>query len=568
MNKRWYAKLALCFALSLSVGVGVAWELAEARPGGGHTFSGGSKSSGGGSKSSGGSSKSSGGSSRKSSGGSSSRSSGGSSSRSKSKDDSGWISRDSSKDDGPSEPLTFAGVVVFVVGLLALFLLRVFGPLLVDLAWSTAVNTISYVTEPIARAVEDRFAPPLSERPPSTASHEMSTAPPTNIQEALTALSAKDHAFSWVLFEDFLHVLYVEAHTARGKNDLSGLVPYLSPSAIQSLHSLAGYPPAPVSTIVVGALVVEGIDIDTTQRRVTVRAVFTSNYTEGSGQDQRSYYVREAWTLVRDADARSRTPERATAIDCPNCGAAFEKIVGGECRYCNTRSEAGSHDWGVERIDLLERETRGPMLTETTEEVGTDLPTVEAPDVKDKLQRLNERDRLFSWQAFTNRVATTFSRFHATWTAQALDPVRPYLSDNLYETQRYWVSAYKAQGLRNVTESPTITGMQLARIRSDKYYDAITVRIYASCRDYTVDSGNRIVAGSREKVRHYTEYWTFIRGIGAMSTVNAEDACPNCGASIAALGQAGICSSCNVKITSGRFDWVLSRIEQDEVYQG
>ena len=31
---------------------------------------------------------------------------------------------------------------------------------------------------------------------------------------------------------------------------------------------------------------------------------------------------------------------------------------------------------------------------------------------------------------------------------------------------------------------------------------------------------------------------------------------------------AGVCTYCQVKVTTGDFDWVLSRIEQDEVYAG
>ena len=31
---------------------------------------------------------------------------------------------------------------------------------------------------------------------------------------------------------------------------------------------------------------------------------------------------------------------------------------------------------------------------------------------------------------------------------------------------------------------------------------------------------------------------------------------------------AGSCTHCNAKVTSGEFDWVLSRIEQDEAYSG
>jgi hypothetical protein len=31
---------------------------------------------------------------------------------------------------------------------------------------------------------------------------------------------------------------------------------------------------------------------------------------------------------------------------------------------------------------------------------------------------------------------------------------------------------------------------------------------------------------------------------------------------------AGVCEYCQGKVTSGEFDWVLSRIEQDEAYRG
>ena len=34
------------------------------------------------------------------------------------------------------------------------------------------------------------------------------------------------------------------------------------------------------------------------------------------------------------------------------------------------------------------------------------------------------------------------------------------------------------------------------------------------------------------------------------------------------IDMAGACEHCHAKVTSGRFDWVLSRIEQDDVYQG
>jgi len=34
------------------------------------------------------------------------------------------------------------------------------------------------------------------------------------------------------------------------------------------------------------------------------------------------------------------------------------------------------------------------------------------------------------------------------------------------------------------------------------------------------------------------------------------------------VNMAGYCEYCKAKVTSGEFDWVLSKIEQDEAYHG
>jgi predicted lipid-binding transport protein (Tim44 family) len=206
------------------------------------------------------------------------------------------------------------------------------------------------------------------------------------------------------------------------------------------------------------------------------------------------------------------------------------------------------------------------MLTGTTEEVGTSLPTVVAPDAPAKFEELRARDPEFSWSAFTKRVELVFSTFHAAWSSQELAPVRPFLSDALFETQQYWVATYKAQGLRNVTEEPRIVGIYCARVASDKYFDAVTVRVFASAIDYTVDAKGTVVGGNKSKVREYSEYWTFIRAAGNAGAPRSEPGCPNCGAPTSDINMAGRCSTCGVKMTMGEFDWVLSRIQQDEVY--
>jgi hypothetical protein len=161
-----------------------------------------------------------------------------------------------------------------------------------------------------------------------------------------------------------------------------------------------------------------------------------------------------------------------------------------------------------------------------------------------------------------------FYTFQAAWSARDLASMRPYLSDALFATQTFWVSEYQRQRLRNVTENAAVRHVELARVTSDAYFDAITVRVYGSSLDYTLsDDTGQIVGGDRANPRLYTEYWTFVRAREAKGAARTDRTCPRCGAPLA-INMAGKCTHCEAHVTSGSFDWVLSRIEQDEVYAG
>jgi hypothetical protein len=110
--------------------------------------------------------------------------------------------------------------------------------------------------------------------------------------------------------------------------------------------------------------------------------------------------------------------------------------------------------------------------------------------------------------------------------------------------------------------------MQPVKIKVDTFYNSITLRIFAQGYDYTVDQNEKVVAGSNKKLRQWSEYWTFVRYSKAKpAPARADLNCPNCGAPLK-VSATGICEYCNGKITSGEFDWVLSKIEQDESYGG
>jgi len=390
----------------------------------------------------------------------------------------------------------------------------------------------------------------------------------------LEAIRTLDPDFSSVLFDDFVYALVARAHQARANpQDLDALAPYLS-QAVRA--NLAQRPPAgaPVTAVVVGAVRVLDIRLPgppagpTPDPRVRVTLEIESNLTLGAAGGEHTQYVKERWRLVRGANVRTKPPQQVQSFHCPNCGAPFASTGSDRCEYCGQVVSGGRFDWAVEAIDVLSMEARPPALTGTVQEVGTDWPTIFHPELPARRAELLRDDPTATDEALAARLRLIYDDLNKSWTSLDLTPVRPFVSDGLFDYLQYWITAYKSQGLRNVLEGMTLTEATLAKVVRDRWYDALTFRIWGTGRDSTIRvATGEVVGGDPRNDRTYSEYWTLIRGAGVRSAPRADKTCPNCGAALDA-NMAGECAHCGAKVTSGEFDWVLSKIEQDDSYTG
>ena len=383
----------------------------------------------------------------------------------------------------------------------------------------------------------------------------------------INAIRKIDPKFSIVLFEDFLYSLFAEVHRARGGNNLDKLSAYLSPPATQSLRQR---PVAEIHSVIVGSMKITHVSgFNPTEGHIKVGVEFEANYTQKSSPtaNPQGVYAREKWTLLRSHSAKSRGPTNSNVLTCPSCGAPLNVVTAGQCGHCNQKVNNGTFDWTVQSIQLINCSNRGPILTTNTEERGTTLPTIFDPQITNTSNALSSKDPEHKWDSFFARVEMIFAEFQTAWSNRDLASMRPFLSDCLFQTQSYWIDAYKQQHLRNITERTRISGIEVVKIIMDSHYDSVTIRLRATGLDYTVTDHNRMVCGSKTVLRPYSEYWTFIRGSGTSGTSKAEKSCSNCGAPLK-VNMAGFCEYCQSKVTSGQFDWVLSKIEQDESYCG
>jgi uncharacterized Zn finger protein (UPF0148 family) len=307
----------------------------------------------------------------------------------------------------------------------------------------------------------------------------------------------------------------------------------------------------------------EGVEADYKTTRIVVR--FESNLANRNG----STFAVERWIFERGSDRKTTPPPMgARTWPCPNCGAPWSA---GEsenvCAHCGAAITAGKLDWAVTEIEVEAETPVGTTLTGTTEEVGNNFPTVETGNPQGDFNTLRTDDPAFGWPAFVERVTFVYARLNEAWNAQNLAPVRGLVTHSLLQYLQYWIDEYKRQGLFNRLDNARVTRTVLAAVVRDPYYDAITVRVYGVGNDYTLDGRGKVVGGSRTDNRAYTEYWTFIRSAMRRGATVTAPNCPNCGAPLA-ISDAGACTHCNAHVESGEFDWVLSKIEQDDVYRG
>jgi hypothetical protein len=164
------------------------------------------------------------------------------------------------------------------------------------------------------------------------------------------------------------------------------------------------------------------------------------------------------------------------------------------------------------------------------------------------------------------RVKTAFLALQDAWCKQNLDAGRAFMSPGAYFAWSAQLETMAAQGRHNVVENLAVRNIELVRVVHGRVFDDLTVRISAAAADFDVDQNGKVVFGDRS-VAPFTEDWTFQRALGVATSNKPgtlENTCPSCGAPVS-LTQIGECRYCKAAVTSGKFDWVVSRIEQEDL---
>ena len=405
----------------------------------------------------------------------------------------------------------------------------------------------------------------VSSSPPISA--RIKTANRADIE--LHDLKNQDPNFSEVLFLDFAASIYNKYYSFFGKTEFKNLTPFLSKTEIA--NSASAKIKQDIREIVIGSINVK--EVRDTGNYINIITEIRANYTLFKNNKKSRLAVVELWNFSRKKNVLSLEPDAMRRLTCPSCGGSTDFTDSGVCAHCGNQVQAGEQQWFVQLRRIQSSQifnTSG--LAHYAPETGTSLPTVYQSGLQVSSQQFATRVNIDwnNWQNnFTNEIVPSyFFKIYNAWSENKLDKARNLLSDRVYDSFMFWINAYEKEGMANKLEKVNISDIRVAKVESDKFYDTVTVRIFASALDFVQNKNGKVIGGSQRRPRKFSEYWTFIRRSGVKQDSFDFNKCPSCGAPATGIGQAGVCEYCKSKISSGDFSWVLAIITQDEEYTG
>lgn len=370
------------------------------------------------------------------------------------------------------------------------------------------------------------------------------------------ALSLRDDpGFSEVVLLDLASLIHRRALAARGA-DFDALTPWVGPEARAGLARFDG-----ASDVVVGAARLAALR---TERGVNEARVVMATSFRQSGRHEVADFV---WTLRRPVGVTSVEPARLLTLSCPSCASPVLTDRMGRCTACGVAIGGGEATWRASGVTVQGlRAAPGPSLARSGgEEAGYRTRLAPAADLGPAWRRLMARSPDCTESNLLRRCTDVFQRAQTAWSSGRLVAVRPFVTDAMYQRLRFQAEPWAAAGLRNELRAVEVHRAEVLAVSRDAWYDVVSVRLWAACVDVVVDVDGRVVSGDAVAARRFSEVWTMLRSAGG-KTGSDPDACPSCAAPVDNIGETGVCDHCDAIVTTGDFDWVLSRIDQADAW--
>lgn len=184
--------------------------------------------------------------------------------------------------------------------------------------------------------------------------------------------------------------------------------------------------------------------------------------------------------------------------------------------------------------------------------------------LRNALAGLRSRDPNFSEDLFISRVNNMFIQLQEAWQAKDWKKVRPFESDELFNTHARQLQELIDSKTTNVVDDIGILRTEITDYHDNGPTETLDVYMRVRLKDYIIsDETGKVVEGdpNREIFMEYELVMSRRKGVVTRLAENTVvTTCPNCGANVS-INASGECEYCNSVVSSGDFDWVLTRLD-------
>jgi uncharacterized tellurite resistance protein B-like protein len=185
---------------------------------------------------------------------------------------------------------------------------------------------------------------------------------------------------------------------------------------------------------------------------------------------------------------------------------------------------------------------------------------------------LQKEDSAFQLHRLFEYSRHIFNQIQEAWFQRNLQPVRPFLSDAVFQRLRVQLKLMQQQGVRDAIADWQVLSLQLVGLEKTPLFDVVHLRVDAQIRDtelpWESDDAHALNKARNAPLESFSEVWSLLRKPGVKTRLGwdlVQGLCPNCGAPFSG-GASNQCEHCNAIVNSGNYEWVLAEITQASEY--
>ncbi len=193
---------------------------------------------------------------------------------------------------------------------------------------------------------------------------------------------------------------------------------------------------------------------------------------------------------------------------------------------------------------------------------------VQEPTNLQSMASLKTKDPHFSEADIKENISNLYVRMQNAWQAKDFEPMRPYMTDSIFNQFSRQLEQLVNGGMTNYVERIAVLSVTLDGWAQDEANDTIVATVNTRITDYTLkDDTGKLVSGSQTAEKFMCYKWTLIRSKGTLTPERAGEGseqtvtvhCPSCGAPTN-INHSAKCEYCGSIINAKDYDWSISAI--------